>query len=203
MKICSKCCLEKDDGCFYIGKLQCKACIKEIREQYYILNKKDIIEYKKDFYQENKSEIVEYKKEYYYSNKKTVRATQNKYKNKRRKIDPSFKLREAVSRAVHSVLAGSKNSSILDYLSYEIDELKIHLEIQFVSWMNWNNWGIYNPQTWDDSDPTTWTWQIDHIIPQSKLLYSSMEDDNFKKCWALDNLRPLSAKQNVLENSRR
>lgn len=29
-----------------------------------------------------------------------------------------------------------------------------------------------------------------------------MEDENFKKCWALSNLRPLSAKQNVLDGNR-
>lgn len=63
--------------------------------------------------------------------------------------------------------------------------------------MNWNNWGRYNAETWDDNDPSTWTWQIDHIIPQSKLKYTSMDDENFKKCWALDNLRPLSSKENL------
>lgn len=26
-----------------------------------------------------------------------------------------------------------------------------------------------------------WEWQIDHIIPQSKLPYTSMKDKNFKK----------------------
>ena len=46
-------------------------------------------------------------------------------------------------------------------------------------------------------------WHIDHIIPQSLLPYSSMEDDNFKKCWALSNLRPLSAKQNLLDGANR
>jgi len=30
-----------------------------------------------------------------------------------------------------------------------------------------------------------------------------MEDENFKKCWALENLRPLSAKQNIIEGNRR
>jgi len=62
---------------------------------------------------------------------------------------------------------------------------------------------IYNANTWDDSDSSTWTWQIDHIIPQSTFAYSSMEDEAFKKCWSLDNLRPLSAKQNYLDGVRR
>ena len=81
-----------------------------------------------------------------------------------------------------------------------IFDLKEHLEKQFESWMNWNNWGRYS-KSWDDNDQTTWKWQIDHIVPQSCLPYTSMEDDAFKKCWALDNLRPLSAKQNIIDGA--
>ena len=33
----------------------------------------------------------------------------------------------------------------------------------------------------------------------SELPYTSMTDDNFKKCWSLNNLRPYSAKQNILD----
>jgi len=39
--------------------------------------------------------------------------------------------------------------------------------------------------------------------PQSDLLYISMSEDNFKKCWALSNLRPYSAKQNLLDSNRK
>jgi hypothetical protein len=52
-------------------------------------------------------------------------------------------------------------------------------------------------QPYDETNSETWTWNIDHIIPQSKLPYVSMEDENFKKCWALNNLRPLSSKVNL------
>jgi len=55
--------------------------------------------------------------------------------------------------------------------------------------MNWDNHGKY--------------WHIDHIMPQSILPYISMEDDNFKKCWALDNLRPLEAIQNMKDGDSR
>ena len=80
-----------------------------------------------------------------------------------------------------------------------MDELKSHLEQQFESWMNWKNYGKYNKNTWNDNDQLTWTWQIDHIIPHSTFNYESMEDEEFKKCWSLDNLRPYSSKQNFLD----
>ena len=58
---------------------------------------------------------------------------------------------------------------------------------------------VYNKNMWNNNDPQTWTWQIDHIIPHSTFKYTSMEDDNFKKCWALENLRPYSSKQNFFD----
>ena len=96
-----------------------------------------------------------------------------------------------------------ENKSIINFLPYTIQQLKDHLEKQFEPWMNWNNYGIYYTNLWNDNDPSTWVWSIDHIIPQSKLPYTSMEDDNFKKCWALDNLRPYSAKQNIIDGNKR
>lgn len=67
--------------------------------------------------------------------------------------------------------------------------------------MNWNNHGKYDPKTWDDNDPNTWTWQLDHIIPHSEFKYTSTEDEEFKKCWALNNLRPYSAKKNLIDGA--
>lgn len=84
-----------------------------------------------------------------------------------------------------------------------MQELHDHLESLFEPWMNWDNHGIYDVTSWNDDDSSTWTWQIDHIIPQSKLPYTSMDDENFRKCWSLSNLRPLSAKQNVNDNNHR
>ena len=63
--------------------------------------------------------------------------------------------------------------------------------------MNWNNHGVANMNRR--------TWNIDHIIPQSSLPYNSMEEENFQKCWALENLRPMESfanlrKSNHIEN---
>jgi hypothetical protein len=96
-----------------------------------------------------------------------------------------------------------KNGKSLDFLPYNMQELRAHIEKQFESWMNWENHGRYFPLVWDDNDPSTWKWQIDHIIPQSDLPYTNMEDENFKTCWSLENLRPLSAKQNYFDGMRK
>jgi len=125
----------------------------------------------------------------------------------RRQTDPNFVIRRSVSYAIWRGLksAGSSKGgrSCLQFLPYTIDQLKQHLENLFEPWMNWDNHGNYNAEIWNDNDPNTWTWQIDHIIPQSDLPYISMEDENFRRCWDLNNLRPLSAKLNNLDGTRK
>jgi len=140
------------------------------------------------------------------------RAERNRQKSKektklRKSSDVMFRIYTHVSRLVSFMLKSNNSSkvgeSIQNYLSWNNSQLKEHIEKQFEPWMNCNNYGQYIPQTWDDNDASTWKWQLDHIIPRSDLPYSSMEDENFKKCWALSNLRPLSAKQNILDGTSR
>ena len=126
----------------------------------------------------------------------------NAYYRERRK-NPIIRLRHGVSCLVRFYIKGVKSGSVLDFLPYSIEDLRKHLENQFEDWMTWDNWGKYNSKTWDDNNQSTWIWQIDHIIPQSSLPYFSMQDDNFKKCWSLDNLRPLSAKENIIDGANR
>jgi hypothetical protein len=84
--------------------------------------------------------------------------------------------------------------SILKYLPYTPDELKQYIESKWEPWMTWENHGniTYNKRTW----------HIDHIIPQSKLPFTSMEDEDFQKCWALENLRPLEAFENIKKGNK-
>jgi hypothetical protein len=126
----------------------------------------------------------------------------NEQERNRRANDINFKLRKNISRAISFVII-KNNMSTFKYLTYTVQMLKKHLEFQFEPWMNWQNYGIYNKSIWIEEDKSTWTWNIDHIIPQSDLPYTSMFDDNFKKCWSLENLRPYSAKSNILDGSNR
>lgn len=190
----------------------------EYQNQYYENNKEEVRTYQKEYQLQNKDEILESNKIYYKANKEAIllqkkdyriinhdRIIKNnlKYKKQKRINDPSFKLRENVSRMIVKGLKINKSSknglSCIEFLNYSFIELQQYLEKQFEPWMNWYNHGKYSTKTWNDNDNSTWTWQLDHIIPQSNLPYSSMEDDNFKKCWALSNLRPYSAKQNLLD----
>jgi hypothetical protein len=200
---------------------KCKECNKIYKHEYYLKNKEKYTENNKKYVEAHRNEINAYNRKYNLDNKEKNKERDQEYKikNKERIAEnrkksfkiklnssPVFRVRRNVSKLISSYLKrnGSRknNKSILDNLGYSIDTLKNHLENQFDSWMTWNNWGIYDLGKWNDNDQSTWTWQIDHIIPQDKLPYISMEDNNFKKCWALDNLRPLSSKQNLLKGSK-
>lgn len=110
---------------------------------------------------------------------------------KLRENNPSFKISSNVSRAIRNRLTNNghyKKCRTFEALPYTPQQLKEHLESQFNENMNWDNYGSY--------------WHIDHVYPQSLLPYESLEDDNFKKCWELNNLRPLEAIENIKKSNK-
>jgi hypothetical protein len=185
----------------------CLFCLKEKRKKY----KEKILIQAKKYRDENKEKInssrrgkySESARAYRLSHKEQIVKQKNIYKKNKRSNDLQFKIRENISASIRSAIknAGLKKqfNSFLNYVDWNIIQLKEHLESQFEPWMNWNNWGIYKASEWDDNNQLTWKWQIDHIIPQSDLLYTDMADKNFKQCWSLENLRPFSAKQNAID----
>jgi hypothetical protein len=195
---------------------------------YYSNNCEKILTQKKEYYQKNKTYLKIINNIYYQKNKKRISKQHNEYNSKpknkikknerakiwqknKNKIDVSFKLMRNISRLVNFMLNSQGSSkmgkSCKNYLPFTKKQLEEHIEKQFLEpgneWMTWNNQGVYNFSTWDDNDKSTWVWNLDHIIPQSRLKYDSMEHPNFKKCWELSNLRPYSGKDNVSEGNRR
>lgn len=215
---------KKDDSTYTLYTcIECNRLYnKKYLKAYYKENRNEILNKSKDWYQSNLDKKKEYDKKYCSQNKANKKIYDSIYReNNKEKInqrtsiyiknrkrnDPSYKLRKSLSYSIWYYLnlnnSDKGNKSILNYLPYSMQQLKEHLEKQFELWMNWQNYGSYHIQKWDNNDQSTWTWNIDHIIPQSKLPYTSMEDVNFKKCWELDNLRPYSAKQNIIDGNKR
>lgn len=79
-------------------------------------------------------------------------------------------------------LIGKSGNSCFECLGYSIDELISHLESKFQPGMTWENYG---------------EWHIDHVIPDSWFNYREYGDEDFIKCWSLDNLQPLWAEDNL------
>jgi len=191
---------------------KCKKCLAEQRKVYKLKNREEILKKAKEYRKQNKEKIYKNRRDNYLkykpissryrrNNKVKILAQKLKYKYIKYHNDPCFKLNYILSSTIRQSIC-KNNKSFIKNLNYTIIELKQHLESQFEYWMNWNNWSTYNLETWDNNNSSTWTWNIDHIIPKSKLPYFSMEDDNFKICWALENLRPYSSKQNILDGNK-
>ena len=193
--------------------------IKKYKAEYKEKNRDKIIEYMLDYNsrddvktrmvkyrQDNKKELRLKEREWHKNNPDKSRAISRKRSAKQRE-KVTIRVRANVSRAVNLALKRQGSSkagdSTFKNLNYTLEDLKIHLENNFESWMNWDNYGLYRPDTWDDNDSSTWTWQIDHIICQADLLYDSLSHPNFKKCWDLSNLRPYSSKKNCLDGAYR
>ena len=214
MKKCTICNVEKSVDQFTFRKnknnerrlhTECKDCLSNYKKEWYTKNKTAILLKRKEYAKENAVKIKKTRSVYLIKNKDKISKKQSEYEKNRKENDIVFKLRHRVSKAVYFGLhrnGGSKNNkSVLEKLTYTIDQLKQHLEAKFEPWMNWNNWGVYDPKNWDDNDTSTWTWQIDHIMPHSFFKYSDLDSPEFIKCWSLDNLRPIGAKQNNIKRA--
>lgn len=212
MKACNQCGIEKPETQFYLASSKstkrravCMACVAAYSKSEKVRAKK------RKRWHENKDELNaarrtdEHRKRSREQQKKR-KAKINAHERKKRREDPVWRLRRCVSKDIARALKSNgshKSMSFLKCVPYTMMKLKMHLENQFEPWMAWNNHGSYKADAWDDHNPSTWKWQVDHIIPQSDLPYKSMKSKNFKKCWALENLRPLSAKQNLLDGARK
>lgn len=178
--------------------------IKKNTKQYKLNNEEKLTEYHKKYYQDNKGEIKEYQKQYHEDNKEEITRKRNKRDKEKRDTDPAYRLRKYFSSHVRAGLkrarASKGNKSILRYLDYTFDEVWQYLlnHPEKEPWMNASNYGRGKKslKDWNNNNSNTWWWEVDHIIPHSDFYYTSMENEEFKKCWDISNLRPLSAKQN-------
>jgi hypothetical protein len=104
----------------------------------------------------------------------------NQNRSKRRKEDSGYKaisnLRSGLNKLFRRKPSMKKNLNTLKLIGCSREELKLHLEKQFKSGMNWENYN-YNG------------WHIDHIIPLSTA--KTFEEIVEKKLMHYTNLQPL------------
>jgi hypothetical protein len=85
-------------------------------------------------------------------------------------------------------LKGKKGGvSWLALVDYALQELREHLEFQFEDGMTWENYG---------------SWHIDHRKPISWFSFETPDDEQFKDCWALSNLKPMWGEDNLKKSNR-
>lgn len=115
------------------------------------------------------------------------------------RLDPEFRTRELLRRQVSKkakrdgvaeLIRGAlrrdgKSPAVQSMFGYTIAELWAHLEAQFTAGMSRDAYmqGLIH---------------IDHIIPQSA--FDMQDDEQFRECWSLSNLRPLWARDNLTKS---
>jgi len=118
----------------------------------------------------------------------SCKSCQAKYVREKHQNDPQYKLNDNFSGAIYKALRDDKNGYHWENLvPYNLEDLKEHLENQFEDGMTWDNYG---------------DWHIDHIIPKSHFDFTDPEDEEFQECWALENLQPLWAEENLKKSDK-
>ena len=153
-------------------------------------NKESVKEYVKSWYEQNKEHRKEYIKEYHKNNIDKIRKTKRDYERNRKARDPIYKLISNFRTAIYTVLKESnvdKYGHYFDILQYTPEELITHLELQFKDDMSWDNYGI---------------WHVDHMLPITSFDIREMGDEEFMKCWSLDNLQPMWGEENIRKSNK-
>lgn len=195
-KICKKCNVEKSVNDFRIKYEKrfnksylysyCKDCEKQYFKEYSLKNKEKIQEYHKKNnkkYNSDKQYHKEYQKRYYEQHKKEMNQNSVKYKNKKRKQDTLYKLKEQIRTLVWLAFNNkgfSKNEKTENILGCTFKELHDYLLQTFK-----NNYG-YDYNFNEDV-------HIDHIIP---LKYAKTKEEIIKLNH-YTNLQLLKAKDNI------
>jgi hypothetical protein len=187
--------------------------LKITGKKYYDENKEKInlsrIDYRKKYHLINKDKINKKVKEYYLNNKEKVKKYQKEYKNKnwekikekRRPLDLAYVKQRYKNDPAYRILINSrqrlgkflrkkkinKNNTTLELIGCTPQELKIHIEKQFLPGMTWRNY------RWN-------VWHIDHKKPIS--LAKNMNDLIRLKLIHYTNLQPMWAKDNIKKSNK-
>ena len=142
------------------------------------------------WYEDNKDKWNTYIKEYRENNVDKIRQIKRDYERNRKATDPLYKLISNFRTAIYQVLKESnveKNKHYFDILQYTPEQLITHLELQFKDTMSWDNYG---------------EWHVDHKLPITHFNIVEMGDDEFIKCWSLDNLQPMWGVENIRKSNK-
>lgn len=201
MKVCNKCNRLLDETMFHKNARSkdgltnyCKDCKKTYDENYRSIaeNKERQKKYNREYFSkpENKQKKREYvnQPEIYkakkirdnlYHNQPEIKEKYNTVSKMKYANDIYYHLNKLTLCLLSDLLSGRTKDSqvIIERCGYTAQQLRNHIESLFDENMNWSNYGEY--------------WELDHIKPRNRFYYESYNDEQFKQCWALDNLRPL------------
>jgi len=170
----------------------------EYMNEYRIANKEKIEKQVKICYEKWCKKNPEYNHQYYIDHKgkyintgwaknhpERMRELKGKWKKNKSKTDIKYIINNRISNAISLSLKGNKNGRHWETLvGYTLNDLIKRLKIT-----------ISKGYTWQDF--LKGKLHIDHIIPIRAFVFKKPEDEEFKQCWSLWNLRLLTRKENL------
>lgn len=164
---------------------------KKIADKKWRDNNKEYLSLKhKKWSEKNRDHLNNYHQKWREKNIDKHREYKRKYEKHRKDTDPLYKLISNFRTAIYQVLKENsveKNKSYFDVLQYSPEELINHLEKQFKDDMSWDNYGI---------------WHVDHKLPITSFNIQEMGDEEFMKCWSLNNLQPMWGEENIRKSNK-
>jgi hypothetical protein len=226
LKTCKKCKVEKDILDFHVEKLShdghcsiCKKCncelakvwrdlnpernsiakkwckeskplkYKETIKKWLQRNKQKVAERQKLYKEKNRERIIMVRRLWLENNKDKVRPVSRRANIKYRN-NPRGRLRCLIGTAIwRSLKDGKAGRSWESLVGYNIENLKQHIENQFIEEMTWERFMHGDIH-------------IDHIIPVVFFNFKTPQDIDFQRCFALKNLRPLWAEDNLKKGAK-
>jgi hypothetical protein len=171
--------------------------VVKLREKYYESKKDVILQKNAEYRVDNIEKVALRQKEHHQENKVHRNLIASKWRKdnlehcrdrsrERYQSVPEVRLNRACREMVRRMflsIGRRKDMSVNSVLGYSPNDLKLHLEKQFVDGMSWDNYGV---------------WSIDHIIPISTA--KTLADGIVLS--RLENLRPLWAVENSAKGNR-
>jgi hypothetical protein len=202
LKVCIKCGINKYLSEYGKKRNDCKKCHDDIvklwivnnrdrhsetRRKRRLLHKDQAKVANKRYREKNKEKALKVHTLWRKTNPDAWRKISNRSDTKRRFV-PSVILSERISTGIRlSLVGGKKRRKWESMVDFTAEQLKTHIEKLFTDGMNWDNRNL---------------WHIDHKVPISAFNFITYRDFDFKRCWGLDNLRPMWATENIKKGNR-
>jgi hypothetical protein len=183
---------------------KCKECRYVQKRAWEILNPEKKKESERAYYENTKDSYLPRKQKWRAENREKDRASAKNWvinnPDKRKKYATNryanhfeskiaMTLRARVRRSVKNGRLIYRNME--NILGYSIQELINHLESTFQEGMSWDNYNYHG-------------WHVDHIRPVSSFKLTNEDEslniEEIRKCWALENLRALWGKENMIKS---
>jgi hypothetical protein len=152
----------------------------ELLEEARLKNKESCKRYREKYPERRKESVKKWVNVNQRKNQDNTNAWKNAYR-----ATPKGNIDHRMGNGIRKSLSvGKSGRKWEDLVGYSVDDLKLHLESLFTDGMTWE--AFLNGEI-----------HIDHIRPKSSFTYETPDDPEFKECWAIKNLQPLWAIDNL------